>query len=250
MNAPKLHHFLPQVIQKQFSSDGKNIFRFDKQSLNWTKISIKGNAAITNFNTIYDNQGTKNTILESQVLSSIDGKFLNLLNHIKQRKSLDEMRGYIIDLLSFTYSRVPKQRNNWERIVKDLARQFKALGMEKHGNANTKQNEIILGSMAETDVYSRVMSNSYFWVGVASNQIKYFTSDNPCGSSYMPISPEFSIMSGREKRPLEYVTVPDDLVKMFNQQVYNDAERYSYNSEILDLTVYQKNLHAMPGRPI
>ena len=244
MTTPKLHHFLPQTIQKEFSKDRKTIFRYDKSKKVWEKVGIKGNAAISHHNTVYDEAGNKNTTLET-ALAEIDGKYISLLRHIEQKKPLQEMKNYIESLLAFSYSRSPKQRKNMTRIANELLTHFQNFGMQDDSNPNRIKNQTILGSLAETDVYGMVMHNSYFWVAEANGANKFFTSDNPCGSSSMPLAPNFTIASSSETRNPEYVIVPEKIVQMFNQLVFKNAEQYIYAGEEIQMTEYEEDKHIL-----
>jgi len=265
-NNPKLNHFIPQVMLRSFSPDGKNIYRFDKESSLIQYLPISKVAAIKNYYTMYQRNGKKDTSIENPFLSDIDNEYPKLLKHLEEQKPLEDIRESIVLLISAMFARVPKQRSNMERIADEI-NNFLWGGLKSHiienvgientikeyekdtGKKITKEEtdyikehlssvqvksstgQLIQSMLVEMEVFMRVINNSFFWVGIVPEDASFITSDNPAGASFLPITPKMCLFSSRTKKPRDYVQTDKQVIEDINRIIFNTADQYLFSQD-------------------
>ncbi|MFZ2189707.1 MAG: DUF4238 domain-containing protein [Candidatus Magasanikiibacteriota bacterium] len=245
----KRHHFIPEVIQKHFTSDPNKIFiwRFDKNLKIMTEISIKDNALEKHLYSYKNINGTNITLIEDEFFAKIDYLYNNLIKMIEDRSPIEKIKGLVISIYSSLYSRVPKQIKNTTRMSQELhdfqdkyninENSFKEKDIKKGG---------LIGMFALMDVHMHVMYNSNFKIFI-SNGDNFISCDNPADGAHLPLTKKYCLLSSQEKYQTDYEEIDDQFVGMINSWTYENADNYIYGSwwSIMKTIVYiEKNINA------
>lgn len=223
-NPPVLHHYVFQRYLSYFSPDKINIFRYDKIANEEKLLPIKNVGAINNYYTYIKQSGESDTSFENPFLSNFEGLYPGLIASLEKQEPLNSHYDYLICLMAIMNSRVPKQRDHMTSVLEDLCRKTKSFGSPSKNMGL----EIMVEHMK---LYANIISNSYFWIGVVSDNSTFITSDNPAGNACLPLTSKICLFSSSEKRPAEYFSVNKEFVEKINLITYENADKYIFNHE-------------------
>lgn len=185
MNHPKLQHYVPQFILRNFCFDEQHLYCFDKQANKIFSPNVKNVASETFFNDLED--GVPETSLEG-VLSRIEDRAA-----IGIKKAICENSIRILDqkdykniaiFLAFQMVRTKSAREELRHINEELGRIIKQEGQDPESVANFRiiKNEQELKEIAidnykvALSLYPSLIKKK--WILFTSRD-KFITSDNP-----------------------------------------------------------------------
>ena len=87
-NDPKGHHYVPQFYQKGFADSDELLWLYDRQLHLYRKVHPKNICQENDLYTI-DPQGNRNSSIESQWLSRLDGEGATAIRRFSQKLELD-----------------------------------------------------------------------------------------------------------------------------------------------------------------
>lgn len=227
MSSPKLHHITPRVYLSFFSIDGVNIFRYDKQRCEVKALPILVTGAIKDFYTITDQEGNRDTFIESPLLSDIDGQYKALISRLESCVALKDVKNYLVELISSQASRVEKPRDRQRRRMENMNAQRRDLSVPEDNLEKVDNSNLNFAMLAEMSVYSGVASNSFFVVFLSSGS-EFITCDNPADKAFLPLTTTMCLSMPSVKPSIEYVSGDDILVDKINRMTFDKATRYVY----------------------
>ena len=216
---PINHHTVLQVSLSFFSPDKVHVYRLDKKTGNKQFLPLSQVAKQRHYYSFIEEDGRKNTWVETGFTAPIDAKYKDLVEKLESRVSLSSIKHQIVEQFSTQYARVEMQRENIDRIINQL------------GIGDEDGRQSLIGMFSVLGVHSGVMHNSNFWIGIASGGVRFLTSDNPVGRGFFPLTPTLCIVSSEKNDGIEYVELTDVAVKKFNAITVDNAKSYIYSIE-------------------
>lgn len=119
MSAPKRHHYLPEFYLKGFSRD-KVLFVYDRELNEYREQNPKDTAVISHYYTLKDDEGKKNTEIET-VLSQLEGDSKPIIEKLEKGETISEMDKECLSVfVSVLMNRVPDFEKSVNKVGEKL----------------------------------------------------------------------------------------------------------------------------------
>ncbi|MCH2231810.1 MAG: DUF4238 domain-containing protein [Crocinitomicaceae bacterium] len=179
MSHPRDQHIVPEFLLKNFSSDGKKVWTFDKSAIKerWNNVKHRSISKTPTKEFIYDREkGVPNGSLEYK-LRAIEDKSAPVVEKLIHSKSLIELtnsdKQILSELIAFQFLRTEESQSNISRIDRELNDFLKPHGI----NIKNDIEELWLNSLDKAHDFSQHFLGKS-WCLSAGKQ-EYFISDNP-----------------------------------------------------------------------
>ena len=231
MGRKRRHHFVPQVLTRNFALDGTMLHLYDLTARAIRHVSTKDTFVSYDMYTYPDTSGQSDSEFVENMLQVFEGQWGSAIRLLSEGREIDaEARGWIACFIAFQYIRTPAMWRTFAFQTKELMRSTVRLA-ERGGRlpplppallerGETLEHLLQTRQLDVTDSYAdkltglialgvapkfAEMINQMNWAQLVSGGVDYFAiSDNPC-SIFDPNVTRHPFGSALARREIELV---------------------------------------------
>ena len=256
---PKKHHYVPQFLLRRFSSPPREdekakIFWYDKQKRVCKHTTIKDVAFTNDFYTYIADGKTIN--LENDLFANLDYEASKVLREICNTKVVpkDDIKTHrLLFFLAAQFLRVPRKREDWIRVVRDI--EYQLGSGYPFGSVNCPVGSVGMENIKKWSLTDFREKCEYLESGLRGKKIilidnesdmPFIISDNPLflifpdeiydinsipGDILLPLTPHLALCVYSTERESKINAMRKQIAFMNNIYQIQEAERFVFSDD-------------------